>query len=53
MKVFWWQGGLHLEPENKTETDALTLLWEAKKESPAGSAEPSDSSDSSSSVVNE
>ncbi len=34
MKVFWWQGGLHFEPENKAETDALMILWEAKRESP-------------------
>ncbi len=37
MKVFWWQGGLHFEPENKAETDALMILWEAKRESPVES----------------
>lgn len=27
MKVFWWQGGLHLEPETSSETSALQTLW--------------------------
>ena len=31
MKIFWWQAGLHFEPETKAETDALMILWEAKK----------------------
>jgi hypothetical protein len=31
MKIFWWQAGLHFEPETKAETDALMVLWEAKK----------------------
>lgn len=26
MKVFWWQGGLHIEPENEQEVSALALL---------------------------
>ena len=26
MKVFWWQGGLHAEPENEVETEALLVL---------------------------
>ena len=26
MRVFWWQTGLHIEPENKKEFKALMLL---------------------------
>ena len=26
MKVFWWQGGLHLEPENSEDASALRVL---------------------------
>ena len=26
MKVFWWQCGLHIEPESKEESKALILL---------------------------
>jgi hypothetical protein len=26
MKVFWWQAGLHLEPESKLEFKMLNLL---------------------------
>lgn len=32
MKISWWQGGLHIAPESKAETDALMLLWNAKRE---------------------
>ena len=28
MKVFWWQGGLHAEPETREERAALKTLWE-------------------------
>lgn len=28
MKVFWWQGGLHAEPESPVETEALLVLME-------------------------
>ncbi len=31
MKVFWWQGGLHIDPENKEDADALTRLWNADR----------------------
>jgi len=31
MKVFWWQCGLHIEPESKEETEALTLLSRSLK----------------------
>lgn len=34
MKIRWWQGGVHIAPETKAETDALMLLWEAKRETP-------------------
>ena len=27
MKVFWWQGGLHAEPETDAERTALEVLW--------------------------
>jgi hypothetical protein len=26
MKLYWWQNGLHLEPESKKEFDALGVL---------------------------
>lgn len=29
MKVFWWQTGLHIEPENKKEFQALLTLSES------------------------
>ena len=46
MKIRWWQGGLHIAPETKPETDALMLLWEAKREIPErlSSESPSDTS---------
>jgi hypothetical protein len=31
MKVFWWQGGLHLEPELSTESEALKVLTDNLK----------------------
>jgi hypothetical protein len=31
MKVFWWQGGLHAEPETKEEQKALVLLLDSMK----------------------
>jgi ADP-glucose pyrophosphorylase len=31
MKIFWWQAGLHFEPETKAEIDALMILWESKR----------------------
>jgi hypothetical protein len=35
MKVFWWQVGLHIEPENDDERKALILLYDSLKlESP-------------------
>ena len=29
MKVFWWQSGLHFEPESKKEFEALAILSES------------------------
>ena len=26
MRVFWWQGGLHAQPESDVETEALLVL---------------------------
>lgn len=51
MKIFWWQGGLHLQPENRTEIDVLMVLWGAKKESSVGSS--TKPPDTSSSIVGE
>ena len=35
MRVFWWQGGLQLQPENEVETEAmLVLLANLKYERP-------------------
>ena len=31
MKMFWWQGGLHIEPETKEERVALALLLDSAK----------------------
>lgn len=31
MKVFWWQNGLHFEPETGDERKALSLLLESAK----------------------
>ena len=27
MNVYWWQGGLHAEPETDAEREALMTLW--------------------------
>jgi hypothetical protein len=29
MRIYWWQGGLHVEPENERERSALFTLSEA------------------------
>jgi len=34
MKMFWWQGGLHIEPEDAEDRKALMKLWEAKRVPP-------------------
>jgi hypothetical protein len=31
MKVFWWQGGLHAEPETSEEGRALRVLYDSAK----------------------
>ena len=31
MRVFWWQDGLHFEPETKEERTALALLLDSIK----------------------
>ena len=31
MRVYWWQGGLHAEPENEVETEALMVLLDGLK----------------------
>lgn len=31
MRIFWWQGGLHIEPENDADFHALRLLYSAKR----------------------
>ena len=31
MKVYWWQGGLHLEPENDEERKALQRITQDLK----------------------
>jgi hypothetical protein len=29
MRVYWWQGGLHLQPDNEKESEALGVLVES------------------------
>ena len=31
MKVYWWQGGIHIEPESAKEREALFYLTERLK----------------------
>jgi hypothetical protein len=31
MKVYWWQAGLHFEPENESDSTALLVLSESLK----------------------
>lgn len=31
MRVFWWNGGVHAEPENDVETEALLVLLHGLK----------------------
>ena len=46
MRVFWQQGGLHLEPESEQERKALaTLVDNAKFGKPPGTVIPSGSSE--------
>jgi hypothetical protein len=53
MKIFWWQGGLHFEPENTVDRDALMLLWRAERVSPIKGNQTSCSTVSGSSVISE
>lgn len=36
MKAFWWQGGLHFEPETPEEGNAMRLLYDSTKKSSIG-----------------
>jgi hypothetical protein len=38
MKMYWWQGGLHLEPQGQEDTDALMRLWSAERIVPQASS---------------
>ena len=29
MKVFWWQGGIHIQPESDVESEALMVVMNA------------------------
>lgn len=49
MKISWWQGGLHYEPENSSDRDALMSIWNAQRVIPAKS-EAGNCSTASSSV---
>lgn len=41
MKVFWWQGGLHIQPESDVENEALLIVWRGiHGERPAENAAP-------------
>ncbi len=43
MQISWWQGGLHIEPENAEDRRALMRLWEAPRvqpRSPASESKP-------------
>jgi hypothetical protein len=31
MKIYWWQGGLHVEPESREDTEALMRIWGARR----------------------
>jgi hypothetical protein len=31
MKVYWWQAGLHFEPESESDSTALTVLSKSLK----------------------
>jgi len=47
MRVYWYQGGLHIEPESKSETDLLSRLvkclkFEPEKHSYSGTGETDD-----------
>jgi hypothetical protein len=31
MRIYWWQGGVHIHPETSDERQALVILWEGAK----------------------
>jgi hypothetical protein len=31
MNIYWWQGGMHIEPENEVERETLRLIWRIKR----------------------
>lgn len=41
MRIFWWQGGLQIQPESDVETEALLVLMQnVKYERPAETDAP-------------
>jgi hypothetical protein len=42
MKIFWWQLGLHIEPENKEEQAALCLLLDKARFTSIGAVQSSE-----------
>ena len=34
MKIYWWNGGLHVEPETTADREALMAIWQAKRKDP-------------------
>lgn len=46
MRVFWWQGGLQIQPDSEVETEAiLILLGNLRYEAPLESNEPRTAAD--------
>jgi hypothetical protein len=31
MKIYWWQGGIHIESETEIEHQAMKILWSAQR----------------------
>ena len=36
MRIFWYQGGLHAEPESPEEGGAMRLIWDSIKRASIG-----------------
>jgi hypothetical protein len=56
MKVFWWQGGIHVEPETPEEAKAMRTLYDAAKRSSIaaeGSSEPKEPKELAASISKE
>jgi hypothetical protein len=51
MKIYWWQGGLHFEPENNDDRDALMCLWSAEKIIPLKAQESAHTEGSTSMLI--